>query len=69
MSCNLNCSGGGRRGTRTELKHVEDRQAHAWLPRGGEDQTDHMRSGDMGGVTTLVRVNEGGRRPQRITHF
>eukprot|EP00277_Geminigera_cryophila_P010772 CAMPEP_0179450266 /NCGR_PEP_ID=MMETSP0799-20121207/34192_1 /TAXON_ID=46947 /ORGANISM="Geminigera cryophila, Strain CCMP2564" /LENGTH=30 /DNA_ID= /DNA_START= /DNA_END= /DNA_ORIENTATION= len=29
MSCNLNCGGDGRRGTRTELNHVEDRQARA----------------------------------------
>jgi len=35
MSCNLNRGGDGWHGTRKELKHVEDRQACARVPRGG----------------------------------
>ena len=34
MSYNLNRGGDGRRSTRTEFKHAEDRQAHARVPRG-----------------------------------
>jgi len=66
-SCNLNSGGDGRRDTRTDLKHVEDRQVRARVTPGGGGQTDHTRSGDTtgGGETTLVRVNEGKRRPRR----
>jgi len=51
MSCNLNRGGDGRRGTRTELKHVEDWQARAWVPRGWR-----------GRHTTCTRVTRGGGR-------
>ena len=41
MSCNLHSGGDGRRSTRTDLKHVEDRQARARVPRGGERNRPH----------------------------
>jgi len=57
MSCNLNSGGDRRRRTCTDLKHVEDKQTRARLPRGAGVR--------QGGKRTLVRVNEGGRRPER----
>jgi len=56
MSCNRNSGGDGWRGTRTDLKSVEDRQARARVPQ-------------RGGETTRVRVNRGGGRPWRVHIF
>jgi len=39
ISCNLNSGGDGRRRTRTDLKHVKDRQARVRVPREGGGQT------------------------------
>ena len=69
MSCNLNRSGDGRRGTRTQLKLVKDRQARTRVPRGGACPTDKRPDDTRGGGTTLVRVNERGRRPERVHIF
>ena len=67
---NLNRGGDVRRGTRTELKHVEDRQARAQGSRGeGVRQTTHAQLTRGGGETTLVRVAQGGRRHWRVHIF
>ena len=41
MSYNLNRGGDGQRGTHTEFKHTEDRQAHACVPRGWGSERPH----------------------------
>jgi len=64
-------SGGhGRRSTRTDLTHMEERQALSRVPRGRGAEKDHTRSGDTGGgrETTLARINVGG-ETSASTHF
>jgi len=61
MGCNLNSGGDGRRGTRTDLKHVEDRQARARVPPGeGVRETTRARVTRGGGGKNLPVPRGGG---------
>ena len=60
------------RSTRTDLKHVEDRQEHTRVPRGGGGRKTtgaRVTQGGVGRETTRVRVDEGGGETLASTHF